>query len=407
MHDAFPDPGASRFSAFGETIFAEMTALAKEAGAVNLSQGFPDFDGPEIVKDAAREAIASGRNQYARMSGEPELNRAIADRWRSDAEIEVDPETEITVTAGCTEALAATALALLNPGDEVVVFEPFYDSYRAVLAMTGARPRFVTLRPPSARAGSITGEPFSFDPGELEAAFSERTRAVLLNTPHNPTGKVFTRDELAIIAGLCRRHDAMAITDEVYERLVYEGVEHVSLATLPGMAERTVVCSSLGKTFSLTGWKIGWAIAPPAMTRAIRRAHQYLIFAVATPFQHAAVVALREGEGAVRSLRADYERRRDTLADALAAVGLGVFKPRGAYFLLADHTPLGFADDVECCRTLTTEAKVAAIPPSAFYAEPERGRSLVRFAFCKRDETLAEAIRRLEAYALSRSGAAG
>jgi aspartate/methionine/tyrosine aminotransferase len=375
---------ADRFRPFGTTIFAEMTALAREHGAINLSQGFPDFDGPEHVKRAAADAIAAGHNQYARMFGEPALNAAIAEWFAAASGVAADPEREITVTAGCTEAIASTLSGLLNPGDEVIVFEPYYDSYRACLALAGAVPRFVALRPPD----------WSFDPDELRAAFGAGTRAVIVNTPHNPTGKVFTTAELDVIASLCREFDAIAVADEVYERLVFEG-EHACLAAREGMRERTVTMSSLGKTFSLTGWKIGWAIAEPGLTAGIRSAHQFLTYAVSTPMQYAAVAALRSPASYFDGLLADYRERRDLLCGALAEIGFGLTAPDGTYFVMADHTPFGIGDDVAFCRHLATEIGVAAIPPSAFYANPALGRDLVRFAFCKKRDTLEAAIERL------------
>jgi len=379
---------AARLQPFGTTIFAEMTALAREHGAVNLSQGNPDFDGPEHVKEAARAAVRDGHNQYARMFGEPVLNEAIAEWFGRGSRLAVDPDREITVTSGCTEAIAATMLGLVNPGDEVILFEPYYDSYPACVALAGGTPRFVPLRPPD----------WAFDPEELRAAFTERTRAVIVNTPHNPTGKVYGRDELEQVAALCREHDAIAITDEVYERLVFEG-EHVNLASLDGMRGRTVTLSSLGKTFSLTGWKIGWAIAPPPLTAGVRSAHQFLTFAVTTPMQHAAAAALRSPAAYFEEFVAGYRARRDRLCGALAEIGFGVTPPSGTYFVLADHTAFGLGDDVAFCRHLATEVGVAAIPPSAFYEHKELGRSLVRFAFCKETATLEAAVERLRALA--------
>jgi aspartate/methionine/tyrosine aminotransferase len=273
---------AQRVGAFGETIFTPITALAVKHSAINLGQGFPNFDGPDFVKEAAIAAMQAGHNQYAPMYGIPELRAAIADWFCDGTELSVDPDAEITVTSGCTEAIPATLLGLINPGEEVIVFEPYYDSYCASLSLCGGVPRFVTLRPPD----------FALDPDELRAAFGPKTRAIIVNTPHNPTGKVYDRAELELIASLCQEHDVLAITDEVYERLVFEG-EHIRLASLPGMYERTVSLSSLGKTFSLTGWKVGWAVAPPPLTKGVRSAHQYLTFATATPMQHGAVAALR------------------------------------------------------------------------------------------------------------------
>lgn len=385
---------AARLAPFGVTIFAEMSRLAAEHGAVNLSQGFPDTDGPDFVKRAFIEAIEAGHNQYAPTGGVPQLAAAIAE-WHAGPSgglaPQIDPATEVTITSGCTEAIAATMLGLLNPGDEIILFEPFYDSYRACAAMAGATPRFVTLRPQANGA-------FAFDEAELRAQISPRTRAILINTPHNPTGKVFMRAELELIADLCREHDLIAITDEVYERLVYdESLPHIRLASLPHMAERTVTLSSLGKTFSFTGWKIGWALAPPPLTAGVRAAHQFLTYAVSTPAQHAAAAALRDGEAYITDLRAHYRQMRDYLCEALERCGLRPFCPAGTYFVMADHSPLGRGEsDVEFCRFLTSEVKVAAIPPSAFYADPAHGRDLVRFSFCKQRETMEEAVRRLE-----------
>lgn len=375
---------AERFAPFGSTIFMEMSRLAQEHEAINLGQGFPNFEGPEFIKQAAIDALHAGHNQYARSFGVPELNQAIAERFAKDSSLTVDPDAEVTVTSGCTEALAASFLGLINPGDEVIIFEPFYDSYRACAAMAGAKSRFITLRPPD----------FSFDEHELRAAFTDKTRAILINTPHNPTGKVFSLDELRLIAELCREHDAIALTDEVYEHLVFTG-EHIQPASVDGMYERTLTLSSLGKTFSFTGWKIGWAIGPPELTRGVRSAHQYLTFATSTPLQHAAAAALNAPESYYEEFRTAYRQRRDLLVDGLARVGLDVFPPDGTYFVLADHTPFGYKDDVAFCRHLIEAIGVAAIPPSFFYAHPERGRSLVRFAFCKTEDELRTALGRL------------
>ena len=382
---------AQRFAPFGTTIFSEMTALANAHSAVNLSQGFPDFDGPSMGKDAAIDAINAGHNQYAPMPGLPILRNAIS-QWGSRVnKIDADPDTEITVTSGCTEALVATAMGLLNPGDEVIIFEPIYDSYRACLAMADAKPIFVTLHP--------TEHGFAYRSDELIAAFSDRTKAILINTPHNPTGTVFTNAQLIEIANLCKKHDTIAISDEVYERLVYPGSTHQSIASIEGMRERTVVLSSSGKSFSLTGWKVGWAIAPPPMTSAIRSAHQFLTFSVPTPLQHGVAKLLVDGEDEISKLLAHYTHTRSLLGEALGELGFGVQLPQGSYFIMADHSKisdrLGLKDDVELCRWLPTHAGVAAIPPSAFYHDPSHGRSFVRFAFCKQTKTIDEAIRRL------------
>lgn len=380
---------ADRLAPFGTTIFAQMTRLATEHNAINLSQGFPDFDGPEFIKDAAVRAMRAGHNQYARSAGVPELVEAIARSWHRTTGIAIDPMDQVTVTAGCTEALIATHLGLINPGDEVILFEPYYDSYRACVAMAGGTARFVALTP--GRDGS-----FTFDADELRAAFSKRTRAILVNTPHNPTGKVYTRDELALIARLCIEHDCVAISDEVYERIVFEPDQpHISIATLPGMADRTITLSSLGKTYSLTGWKIGWAIASGELSAAVRAAHQFLTFSVATPLQHAAAAALTHGDEAVGEQVERYRIARDFLCDALADLGFAVARPAGTYFIMADHSRFGLGDDVAFCTHLATTIGVAAIPPSVFYSRPELGSHLVRFAFCKRPETLERAVEQL------------
>ncbi len=383
---------------FGTTIFTTMSRLALEHGAVNLAQGFPDFDGPEFVKEAAVAAIKAGQNQYAPMAGIPALKQAIAARWNLACGMKIDPDACVTVTSGCTEAIAAALLGVLNPGDEVILFEPYYDSYRACVAMSGGVARFVMLSPFS--EGGRSG--FRFNAEHLGRSFSSKTRAILINTPHNPTGKVFTRDELQLIADLCIKHNVVAITDEVYERLVYEpDMPHISLATLPGMAERTITLSSLGKTYSLTGWKIGWAIASPELSRSVRAAHQFLTFATSTPMQHAAAVALTQGEPYVTELVAQYRAAREYLGSALAALGFTVYPSHGTYFIMADHSRFGFKNDIEFCMHLTKEIGVAAIPPSAFYSKPESGKNLARFAYCKKRETLERAVERLQKLARS------
>ncbi len=375
---------ARRLEGFGTTIFTEMTRLAAEHGAVNLAQGFPDFDGPEFVKEAAVAAIRRGHGQYARMSGIPEVHAALAAKYRRDYGLDYAADMELTVTSGATEAIFAAIQGTCEPGDEVVLFEPYYDSYRASVAMASAVPRFVTLRAPG----------WTFDPEELAQAFTPKTRAILLNTPHNPTGKVFSREDLELVSGLCRERDVLCITDEVYEHILYDG-EHVPMATLPGMRERTITISSFGKTFSLTGWKIGWAAAPPALTSAVRAAHQFITFATATPLQHAAAAALAIGPDYYRDLAASYRRRRDYLVAELSGLGFRVDPPAGTYYICADFRPLGFADDVAFCRYLIEEVGVAAIPPSAFYENTRYGKTYARFAFCKKEETLREAVRRL------------
>ena len=402
-----PFQTASRVASFGTTIFAEMSALAARHGAINLSQGYPDFDGPEAVRLAAVDALNAGHNQYAFTNGQAELRRAIVDHARRFYGQTINPDTEVTVTSGATEAIFSTILGLVNPGDEVIIFEPFYDSYVPDVIMAGGVPRFVPLRPTKHpernavkskdAAGSNDGLTWQFDLAELAGAFNDRTRAILVNTPHNPTGKVFSRAELESIAALCQKWDVIAITDEVYEHLVYDGVEHVRLATLPGMAERTVTISSQGKTFSFTGWKVGWAIAPPDLTLGVRRAHQFVTFATATPLQTAAAFALTLDDEYYAAFAADYQRKRDFLASVLREAGLDVSIPGGTYFIMAGIAPLGYDDDVTFCRHLTTEIGVAAIPPTAFYSEPHKpiGRVYARFAFCKKMETLERAAERL------------
>ena len=363
-----------------------MTRLANAHGAINLAQGFPDFDGPSLAKEAAIAAISAGHGQYARMSGIPEIHAALAEKYRRDWALDYAADTEFTVTSGATEAIFAAIQGICDGGDEVVLFEPYYDSYKASVQMAGAVPRVVTLHGPD----------WTLDRDEVRAAFGKRTRAVLVNSPHNPTGKVFAREELEFLAGLCQEHDVLCITDEVYEHLVYDG-EHIPMARLPGMRERTITISSFGKTFSLTGWKIGWAAAPIELTSAVRAAHQFITFATATPLQHGAAVALAEaGADYYRNLTADYREKRDFLVRELTRVGFDVKSPAGAYFVCADFRPFGFDDDRRFVRHLIEAVGVAAIPPSVFYDHPERGRWYARFAFCKKRETLEAAVKRLE-----------
>ncbi len=376
---------AKRLEPFGVTIFTEMSELARVRGAINLGQGFPNWDGPDFVKEAAAASMRGGADQYPPMAGIPELREAIAAHYGPLLGRDLDPTSEITVTSGCTEALAASFLGLIDPGDGVILIEPFYDSYPVNVALAAATPRYVTLRPPD----------FALDEGELRAAFAEGAKAILVNTPHNPTGRVLTRAELELIAGLCVEHGAIAITDEVYERMVYDGHEHLRLATLPGMWERTVTLSSLGKTFSLTGWKVGWAIAPEDLTAGVRSAHQFLTFTTPTPVQYGAVAALAAPADLYEELRTSYQAKRDLLAAGLAAAGFDVHLSQGTYFLMAGHERFGFPDDRAFCRHLVDAAGVVAIPPSVFYHRPQDGAALVRFAFCKDEATLEEAIARL------------
>lgn len=373
-----------RLGEFGTTIFAEMSALALATGAINLGQGFPDTDGPREVADAAVAAIRAGHNQYPPGLGIADLRLAVAEHQKRFYDLDFDPDTEVLITAGATEAIAAVMLSLLEPGDEVVLFEPYYDSHIAGIAMAGAQRRLVTLRPPH----------YGFDPDELAAAIGPRTRMIVVNSPHNPTGKVFDRSELELIAELCRRHDLLAVTDEVYEHLAYDG-EHIPLVSLPGMRERTISVSSGGKTFSFTGWKIGWVCAVPELRDAVTTTKQFLTFVNGAPFQHAIAVGLRLGDDYFDGLRDSMRARRDQLADGLDAAGFEVYRPAGTYFVTADVRPLGFDDGMALCRRLPELCGVVAVPNVVFYDNEHEGRHLVRFAFCKRPEVLDEAVERL------------
>jgi aspartate/methionine/tyrosine aminotransferase len=370
---------------FTESVIREMTRLSNLHGAVNLSQGFPDFPAPEEVKEAARRAVASDVNQYAITWGARPLRQAIARKFERLYGVPVDPEREVTVTCGSTEAMIATLLAVLNPGDEIVAFEPFYENYGPDAILSGAVPRFVRLRPPD----------WTFDEGELAAAFSDKTRAIILNSPQNPTGKVFDRAELEAIAALCRRHDALAVTDEIYEHILYDGTVHVPMATLPGMAERTVTINGMSKTYSVTGWRVGWAIAPAVLSSAIRKVHDFLTVGAAAPLQEAGAVALDLPAAYYEALARGYDVRRQRLIPILEQAGFRVYRPRGAYYVMTEIDGLGWDDDVAFARHLVEEVGVAVVPGSSFYQDPAHGRRQVRFAFCKKEETLAEAERRL------------
>lgn len=394
-----PQRIAQRVERLGTSIFSEMSALALEHGAINLSQGFPDFSAPELVKRAAIAAIQADHNQYAPAIGVLALRQAIATTYARDYGLEADPAHEVTVTSGATEAIFGAIMALVDPGEEVIVFEPAYDAYVPDILMAGAIPRFVTLHPPvvASPAGEPTGSSrWTFDKDALHNAFNSRTRAIIVNTPHNPTGKVFRRDELELIASLCQEHDVVAITDEVYDRLVFTG-SHLPLATLPGMWERTITINSTGKTFSATGWKIGYALAAAPLTAALRRAHQFITFATSTPFQVAMAEALEEARssGYYQTLLAFYLERRALLLDILRDAEMVVVPPEGTYFIMAGIDQWGFANDVEFCRYLTIEQGVAAIPPSAFYAEPSAAPLMARFCFAKDLATLQAAGDRL------------
>ncbi len=380
----------SKLQGFGTTIFAEMSALAAETGALNLGQGFPDTDGPKVVSDAAIEAIRNGVNQYSPGPGHPELRAAIAEHQQRFWGVSFDPDREVLVTAGATEALAATLLALCETGDEVVVFDPTYDSYAAGISMAGARLRGVLLSP-----DPDTGR-FGFDAEELRRAFNPKTRLILLNTPHNPTGKVFTDDELALVAELCVEHDVIAVTDEVYEHLVFDDGTHRLLCTYPGMAERTLTVSSGGKTFSFTGWKIGWVCGPAPMVAAVRTAKQFLTFVNGAPFQPAIAAGLRLGDDYFETFVADMAAKRALLATALDGLATDgrpwdVYSPEGTYFLTVDvHT-----DGIDFCMALPEAAGVVAVPSAVFYQDRRDGESLVRFCFAKNDEMLRSAGGRL------------
>ncbi|MGJ7905748.1 pyridoxal phosphate-dependent aminotransferase [Actinopolyspora sp. H202] len=380
-------PLSSRLRPFTSTIFAEITELARRNEAVNLGQGFPDTDGPAGMLRRAERAIADGTNQYPPGPGEPELRAAIGAQRAADYGIEHDPETEILVTVGATEAISAAMLGLVEPGDEVVLLEPYYDSYPVAVSLAGGTRRTVPLRVSDGR--------FGLDAEALRAAVGPNTRALVLNSPHNPTGTVFTEAELAEIARVCRENDLLAITDEVYEHLVYDGRGHVPLATFPGMAERTLSVSSAGKSFNVTGWKIGWVCGPPELVAAVRAAKQFMTFVGGAPFQPAVAHALREERDWLPELRSELQQKRDRLRAGLGSAGFDVLACEGTYFLCADIRPLGYSDGAEFCRGLPELAGVAAIPLQVLCDDPEPVRHLVRFACCKRDEVIDEGVRRL------------
>ena len=370
---------------FTSTVFAEMSALAVSTGSINLGQGFPDFDGPPSMLERARRAIADGVNQYPPGPGTPELRTAVAEHQRRFYGIDLDPDIEVLITAGATEGIAAAMLGMLEPGDEVLVLEPYFDSYAATIAMARGVLRTVRLEPPG----------FALPREALAAAIGPRTRLLLLNSPHNPTGMVLGVDDLAFIADLAVRHDLIVITDEVYEHLTFDGVRHLPLGTLPGMAERTVTLSSAGKTFSATGWKIGWATGPAELVAAVRAAKQYLTYVNGAPFQPAVAGALRLPDDYFEGFRASLQGKRDRLIDGLTAAGVTTFAPSGTYFVVADARSLGFDDGYRLCLELPALCGVVAVPMSPFYENPDGARHLVRFAYCKRDEVLDEAVRRL------------
>jgi aminotransferase len=376
---------------FTESVIREMTRQAMLHGAINLAQGFPDFSAPAEIKQAAQDAISADVNQYAITWGAKSLRQAIARKFQRWQGLSIDPEREITVCCGSTEAMISTLLAVCNAGDEVVIFEPFYENYGPDAVLSGAKPRFVKLHPPTGTDGTWT-----FDHAELREAFHNHTKAIVLNTPNNPTGKVFTREELDLIRDLCLEFNVLAITDEIYEHIIYDGAQHISIATLDGMRERTVTINGLSKTYSVTGWRVGWTIAPPAITDAIRKVHDFLTVGAPAPLQEAGAVALDMPESYYSKLAANYRTRRDHLMPGLTEAGFHCFRPRGAYYVMTDIKAFKFADDVTFTQHLVKEIGVAAVPGSSFYHHPRDGAKQVRFAFCKRDQTLEEAAERLK-----------
>ncbi|MGB8582055.1 MAG: aminotransferase class I/II-fold pyridoxal phosphate-dependent enzyme [Candidatus Sulfotelmatobacter sp.] len=382
---------SDKVSQFTESVIREMTRQAMLHGAVNLAQGFPDFAAPAEIKAAARAAIESDVNQYAITWGAKNLRNAIARQMGVWQGITVDPEKEITVCCGSTEAMISTLLAVCNAGDEVVIFEPFYENYGPDSVLSGARPRFVKLCPPTSEGGEWT-----FDEKELRAVFDKNTKAIILNTPNNPTGKVFTRAELELIRDLCAEFDVLAITDEIYEHILYDGTKHISMASLEGMQERTVTINGMSKTYSVTGWRVGWAVAPEKITNAIRKVHDFLTVGAPAPLQEAGAAALSLPAEYYAKLAEGYRTRRDHLIPTLEAAGFKCFRPRGAYYVMTDISAFGFEDDVSFTKYLVKEIGVAAVPGSSFYHDARDGARQVRFAFCKRSETLAAAANRLE-----------
>jgi aspartate/methionine/tyrosine aminotransferase len=384
---------SDKVSQFTESVIREMTRQAMLYGAVNLAQGFPDFAAPADIKEAAQRAVAGDVNQYAITWGAKNLRNAIARQMGVWQGIAVDPEKEITVCCGSTEAMISTLLAVCNAGDEVVVFEPFYENYGPDAVLSGARPRFVKLRPPASDGGE-----WNFDEQELRAAFGKHTKAIILNTPNNPTGKVFTRTELELIRDLCVEFDVLAITDEIYEHILYDGTKHISMASLDGMRERTVTINGMSKTYSVTGWRVGWAVAPEKITNAIRKVHDFLTVGAPAPLQEAGAAALSLPAEYYAKLAEGYRTRRDHLIPELNAAGFNCFLPRGAYYVMTDISAFGFNDDISFTKYLVKDVGVAAVPGSSFYRDPRDGSRQVRFAFCKKLETLdaaAEKLRKL------------
>jgi aspartate/methionine/tyrosine aminotransferase len=376
---------SARTANFTESVIREMTRLAAVHGAVNLAQGYPDFSAPEEIKRAAQEAIAADINQYAITWGAKPFRDAIAAKYRKWYGLDYDPEREITVCCGSTEGMIASMLAVTNPGDEVIVFEPYYENYAPDTMLCDATRVLVSLRPPD----------WTFDRDELRRAFSARTKAIILNTPNNPTGRVFTRSELEFIAGLCQEYDALAITDEIYEHILYDGAQHTPMSTLPGMRERSVLVNSMSKTYSVTGWRVGWVLAAPDLSESIRKVHDFLTVGAAAPLQQAGVLALNSPDSYYEKLAASYVARRDKMLGLLERAGFRCFKPYGAYYIMTDITAFGFPDDYAMVRHMIQNGGVAAVPGSSFFADPRDGAHLVRFCFCKKDETLEAAGDRL------------
>jgi len=376
---------------FTESVIREMTRQAMQHGAVNLAQGFPDFSAPEEIKRAAQQAISDDVNQYAITWGAKNLRNAIARQMKIWQGIDVDPEREVVVCCGSTEAMIATLLAVCNKGDEVVVFEPFYENYGPDSILSGAKPRFVSLRPPQNGNGEWT-----FDPQELREAFLHHTKAIILNSPNNPTGKVFTRQELELIRDLCVEYNVLAITDEIYEHILYDGAQHISLASLDGMRDRTITINGLSKTYSVTGWRVGWAVAPPAITNAVRKVHDFLTVGAPAPLQEAGAAALGLPASYYQLLAERYQKRREHLIPALERAGFKCYRPRGAYYVMTDISAFGFKNDVEFVTHLVKEIGIACVPGSSFYKHAKDGAQQVRFAFCKKPETLDAAGRKLE-----------
>ena len=388
---------SDRVSHFTESVIREMTRQAMLHGAINLAQGFPDFSAPAEIKKAAQEAIGADVNQYAITWGAKSLRGAIARQMGNWQGVKVDPERQVTVCCGSTEAMISTLMAVCNAGDEVVIFEPYYENYGPDSILSGAKPVFVKLRPPTERGGE-----WAFDERELRAAFHRNTKAIIVNTPNNPTGKVFTRAELELIRDLCVEFDVLAITDEIYEHILYDGTKHISMASLGGMEERTITINGMSKTYSVTGWRVGWTIAPPRITDAIRKVHDFLTVGAPAPLQEAGASALSLPEEYYEKLAEGYRRRRDSLVPALEEAGFRCFLPRGAYYVMTDISSFGYANDLEFTKYLVSKVGVAAVPGSSFYRDPRDGAQQVRFAFCKRDETLDEAAKRLKK--IGRSG---